>query len=81
MKNRTVFVIARRPDTLQNADRIVVINEGKIAETGTHEELLKNGGGAYRNLYNVRFKEKKKKQSPAKSLPLFEAFEDSADEK
>ncbi|MDR0735049.1 MAG: ABC transporter ATP-binding protein/permease [Elusimicrobiota bacterium] len=81
MKNRTVFVIAHRLSTVQNADTIVVINEGKIAETGTHEELLKNGNGAYKNLYNAQFKEKKKKQNPAKSLPLFEVFEESADEK
>ncbi|MDR1123705.1 MAG: ABC transporter ATP-binding protein/permease [Elusimicrobiota bacterium] len=81
MKNRTVFVIAHRLSTVQNADKIVVINEGRIAETGTHEELLKNGNGAYKNLYNAQFKEKKKKQNPAAALPLFEVFEDTPDEK
>lgn len=40
MKNKTVFVIAHRLSTIRNADRIVVINEGEIMETGSHEELM-----------------------------------------
>lgn len=62
MKNRTVFVIAHRLSTIQNADRIVVINEGQIAESGTHEELLNKGTGAYKMLYNAQFKSKKKEE-------------------
>ncbi|MCL2888685.1 MAG: ABC transporter ATP-binding protein/permease [Elusimicrobia bacterium] len=58
MKNRTVFVIAHRLSTVQNADKIVVINEGRIVESGTHEELLKNAGGPYNILYNAQFKDK-----------------------
>lgn len=61
MKNRTVFVIAHRLSTVQNADRIVVINEGRIVETGTHEQLMTEGNGAYRALYNAQFKTKKKR--------------------
>ena len=55
MKNRTVIVIAHRLSTIQNADKIVVINDGKIAEEGTHEELLKKNG-AYASLYAMQFK-------------------------
>lgn len=55
MKNRTVIVIAHRLSTIQNADKIVVINDGKIAEQGTHEDLLKQKG-AYYALYSMQFK-------------------------
>lgn len=58
MKNRTVIVIAHRLSTVQNADKIVVINDGKIAEEGKHEELLKQHG-AYAALYAMQFKDKK----------------------
>ena len=57
MKNRTVIVIAHRLSTIQNADKIVVINDGQIAEEGTHEELLKHDG-AYAALYAMQFKGK-----------------------
>ena len=56
MKDRTVFVIAHRLSTIQNADLIVVLNDGKIIETGRHEELMQKENGAYRNLYNAQFK-------------------------
>ncbi|NQX92657.1 MAG: ABC transporter ATP-binding protein, partial [Flavobacteriales bacterium] len=49
MKNRTSLVIAHRLSTIQNADKILVIQEGKIAEEGTHEELMKKEG-IYSNL-------------------------------
>jgi len=58
MKNRTVIVIAHRLSTVQNANKIVVINDGKIVEEGAHEELLKLNG-AYSSLYNMQFKDKK----------------------
>lgn len=57
MKDRTVFVIAHRLSTIQNADKIVVINEGHIVEQGTHESLLAKGG-AYQALYTAQFKKK-----------------------
>ena len=56
MQDKTVFVIAHRLSTIQNADKIVVINEGEIVEIGSHEELLKIENGAYRLLYEMQFK-------------------------
>ncbi len=44
MKNRTSLVIAHRLSTIQNADEILVIEEGEIRERGTHEALIKNNG-------------------------------------
>ena len=56
MKDRTVFVIAHRLSTIQNADKIVVLNEGKIVEQGSHSELLDKENGAYKALYMAQFK-------------------------
>ena len=58
MQDRTVFVIAHRLSTVQNADKIVLINDGEIIEQGKHEDLLKIEDGAYRMLYNAQFKKK-----------------------
>ncbi len=58
MEDRTVFVIAHRLSTVQNADKIVVVNEGEIVEEGTHEELLNIENGAYKALYMAQFKTK-----------------------
>ena len=55
MVGRTSFVIAHRLSTIFNADQIYVIDDGKIREHGTHEELLANGG-LYSHLYNIQFK-------------------------
>ena len=55
MKGRTSFVIAHRLSTIRNADRIVVIEEGRIVEQGNHDELLAIGG-AYRRLYESQFR-------------------------
>ncbi len=54
MSGRTVFVIAHRLSTVRRADRIVVIDNGRIAETGAHEDLMKQVG-TYRRLYELQF--------------------------
>jgi subfamily B ATP-binding cassette protein MsbA len=54
MQHRTVFVIAHRLATVQHADRIVVLAEGRIVERGSHDELL-GRNGMYRRLYDLQF--------------------------
>lgn len=54
MKGRTSIVIAHRLSTVQNADKIIVLNEGEIVERGNHKELLKLNG-LYSKLYNMQF--------------------------
>lgn len=56
MENRTSFVIAHRLSTIKDADLILVLKEGDIVESGTHEELLEQGG-FYSELYNSQFED------------------------
>lgn len=55
MKGRTTFVIAHRLSTVRRADRILVLDKARIVESGTHEELLRNGG-IYKTFYMSQFK-------------------------
>jgi subfamily B ATP-binding cassette protein MsbA len=54
MRNRTAFVIAHRLSTVRRADAIIVLEHGRIAETGRHEELLAIPGGVYAKLYSLQ---------------------------
>ena len=56
MKNRTVFVIAHRLSTIKNADKIIVINDGKLVEHGAHKELMQIENGQYKALYDMQFR-------------------------
>ena len=55
-KNRTSIVIAHRLVTVQNADKILVMDSGELVEEGTHLELINQPNGYYKNLYEVQFK-------------------------
>jgi len=63
LRDRTSIIIAHRLSTVRNADMIVVLEEGRIAETGTHDELIEKGG-LYRQLYEMQFRYENGEEAP-----------------
>jgi subfamily B ATP-binding cassette protein MsbA len=57
MINRTSFVIAHRLSTIRNASRIIVIEKGRIVQTGTHADLIADERGLYKKLYEMQFRD------------------------
>ena len=53
-EGRTTLLIAHRLSTVRRADRILVLEQGKIRQEGTHEELMRREGGIYRRIYNIQ---------------------------
>jgi subfamily B ATP-binding cassette protein MsbA len=58
MLNRTTFVIAHRLSTVMHADKIVVLEDGRIVQIGRHQELLQQGG-LYQKLYEMQFQDQR----------------------
>jgi ATP-binding cassette subfamily B multidrug efflux pump len=58
MKGRTTFIIAHRISSLKHADEILVLDQGRIVERGTHEQLLEQKNGSYRRTYDIQFKDR-----------------------
>ena len=62
MKHRTSFVIAHRLSTIKHANRILVMEDGKIVESGTHESLMASSG-LYQKYYEMQFIDLKEKEN------------------
>ena len=57
MSDRTTFVVAHRLSTIRNADRILVLEKGRIVQDGKHDELLGDDKGIYKRLYELQFRD------------------------
>jgi ABC-type multidrug transport system fused ATPase/permease subunit len=60
MQGRTTFIIAHRLSTVRRADLILVMDKGRIVEQGVHSELLKDGGGLYRQIYELQLRDQER---------------------
>ncbi len=63
MQNRTTLVIAHRLSTIENADQVVVLEQGRVTELGTHDQLL-GQGGSYAKLYATQFGQEREAEGP-----------------
>jgi ABC-type multidrug transport system fused ATPase/permease subunit len=60
MQNRTTFIIAQRLSTIKRADKIIVLENGEIVESGKHDDLLEKGG-IYAEIYRMQFKQQEER--------------------
>jgi subfamily B ATP-binding cassette protein MsbA len=74
MQGRTVFVIAHRMSTVRRASRIVVLEQGRITQIGSHEYLMKQSG-TYRRLYDLQFESDRFERKPATEAAEAEVLE------
>jgi subfamily B ATP-binding cassette protein MsbA len=70
IKGRTTLVIAHRLSTVRKADRIIVLADGKIVETGPHQQLMQQNG-LYRRLYEMQFREEEVEEAEEELLDEF----------
>ena len=71
VENRTVFAIAHRLSTIQHADKILVLDKGKLVQVGNHETLLHDENGLYRKLHDMQFSNMNNPKNP-NDIKLFE---------
>jgi ATP-binding cassette subfamily B protein len=71
LKNRTAFIVTQRISTIRNADRIIVLDDGKIIEKGTHKELI-NKKGAYFRIYQTLYDAQKETLKSDISSQIFD---------
>ncbi|MBN1372859.1 MAG: ABC transporter ATP-binding protein [Anaerolineaceae bacterium] len=65
MEGRTTLVVAHRFSTILHADSIYVVEDGRLVEQGTHEELMELDSGVYRNLFDIQFKQENEAEAEA----------------